>query len=84
MRSALYELVKESKQSNQALQTVIELFEPKIKKSLHLTEHKEKEDLAQELKCKLVSCIQTYDIDATPGFWEMRERIYKKNKKRVV
>lgn len=74
----LYELVKESKKNNKKLQILIDLFEPKIKKSLNLTDVKEKEDLAQELKCKLIICIQTYDIDSTPGFWELREKMNKK------
>jgi hypothetical protein len=75
--AALYELVKESKENNQKLQVLIDLFEPKIKRSLHLTDIREKEDLAQELKCKLISCIQTYDIDSTPGFWDFHQEMKK-------
>lgn len=71
----LYDLVKESKESNCALQEVIDLFEPKIKKSLRLTSSQEKDDLSQELRCKLISCIKTYDLDSTPGFWELKDRI---------
>lgn len=70
----LYELVKDSKENKESLKVLVELFEPKIKKSLTLTNYQEKEDLAQELKCKLISCIQKYDINSTPGFWEMRAR----------
>ncbi|WP_100331796.1 helix-turn-helix domain-containing protein [Bacillus xiapuensis] len=81
--SVLYELVKESKENNQALQAVIDLFEPKIKKSLYLTDHKEKEDLAQELKCKLIRSIRTYDMDSTPGFWELKEHIQQYHKNSV-
>lgn len=77
--AALYELVKESKEDIKTLQILIDLFEPKIKSSLRLTDVREKEDLAQELKCKLISCIQTYDIDSTPGFWELRDKMYKEN-----
>lgn len=77
--AGLYELVKESKKNNKKLQILIDLFEPKIKRSLNLTDVREKDDLAQELKCKLISCIQTYDIDSTPGFWELREQLNKKN-----
>lgn len=73
--STLYELVKESREDSYALQEIIDRFEPKIKKSLNLTKYQEKEDLSQELKSKLVSCIQKYDIDSTPGFWELKERI---------
>lgn len=76
--SALYELVKQSKDNGEKLQTVVNLFEPKIKKSLQLTNAKEKEDLSQELKCKLISCIQNYDIDSTPGFWDFKEKMRKR------
>jgi phosphotransacetylase len=75
---ALYELVKSSKSDTRSLSTVINLFEPKIKKSLHLTSHKNKEDLLQELNYKLVKIIKSYDVDSTPGFWKMREIIYEK------
>lgn len=78
----LYELVKESRQNKQALETIINLFEPKLKKSLTLTNYNEREDLEQELKCKLIKCILDYDVESTPGFWELREQII--NKKNYV
>lgn len=70
----LYELVKDSKKNTESMKVLVDLFEPKIKKSLSLTNYQEKEELAQELKCKLISCIQNYDLDATPGFWEMKNQ----------
>ncbi|ELK46801.1 UNVERIFIED_CONTAM: helix-turn-helix domain-containing protein [Halobacillus marinus] len=73
--SALYELVKSSKCDTQSLGAVVELFEPKIKKSLHLTNHKNKDDLSQELKYKLIKSIKNYDVESIPGFWEMRDKI---------
>ncbi|GLY12627.1 helix-turn-helix domain-containing protein [Pseudobacillus badius] len=75
----LLELVKKSKEDKQALQKIIELFEPKLRKSLTLTRYEEREDLEQELRCKLITCIRKYDIESTPGFWEMKERIKKNN-----
>ncbi|MBA2871545.1 hypothetical protein HNQ85_001815 [Anoxybacillus calidus] len=71
----LYELVKESKKNVKALETIINLFEPKLRKSLTLTNYSEREDLAQELKCKLIMYIQGYDVDSTPGFWELKDQI---------
>jgi hypothetical protein len=75
MTSVLYELVKESKTNEKALETIINLFEPKLRKSLTLTSYSEREDLAQELKCILIMYIKGYDIDSTPGFWELKDQI---------
>lgn len=75
MGVALYELVKESKENTQAMQILIDLFEPKLKKTLSLTKYDQREDLAQELKCTLIQYIQRYSIDSTPGFWELKERV---------
>jgi len=69
----LYELVKSSQENAQAMQMLIDIFEPKLKKTLSLTKHDEREDLAQELKCKLIQYIRRYNVDSTPGFWEMQK-----------
>lgn len=74
----LYELVKDSRENIESMKVLVDLFEPKIKKSLSLTTYQEKEDLAQELKCKLISCIKNYDMESTPGFWEMKNEYNKK------
>lgn len=73
----LYELVRSSKTNATAMQMLIELYEPKLRKSLSLTPFAEREDLAQELKCTLIQYIKRYNVDATPGFWEMKEKIKK-------
>lgn len=75
MNATLYELVKESKKSKRALESVIKLFEPKLKSSLSLSNYKEREDLAQELKCKLIKYILGYNMDSIPGFWDMQVKI---------
>lgn len=75
----LYELVKDSKKCKKRLQELINLFEPKIRKSLTLTDIREREDLAQELKCKIISGVYSYDLESTPGFWELREKYNTKN-----
>lgn len=69
----LYELVSQSKQNQVAMQEVINTFQPKIKKVLHSTNSKQREDLEQELTYKLITCIKKYDIESTPGFWDMVE-----------
>lgn len=81
MNATLYELVKESKQSNRALEAVIKLFEPKLKSSLSLSNYREREDLAQELKCKLIKYILGYNVDSIPGFWDMQLKINNQEEK---
>lgn len=71
----LFDLVKESKSDTKSMQTLIELFEPKLIKSLSHIKHEEREDLAQELKCIMIQYIRKYNVDSTPGFWEMKEKI---------
>jgi len=73
----LYDLAKRSKDDENAIQQIIDLFEPKLKKSLTLTEYKERENLSQELKYKLVISIKKYDIDSIPGFWDLQEKMTK-------
>ncbi|MGE6377993.1 helix-turn-helix domain-containing protein [Peribacillus muralis] len=75
MTVSLYELVKESKEKSQAMQELINLFEPKLKKTLSLTQYGNREDLAQELKCTLIQYIQRYNIDSVPGFWELQKQV---------
>lgn len=84
MAKILYELVKEAKNNNEALESIIDLFEPKLKKSMYMTNLNDRDDLAQELKVKMISYIKGYDIDSVPGFWQIKERIDKeKNSKRL-
>ncbi|WP_214483055.1 helix-turn-helix domain-containing protein [Bacillus sp. SM2101] len=77
----LYELVKKAKVNEEALEKIILLFEPKIKKSLLLTKYEERDDLSQELKLKITNYIRSYDVDSTPGFWEMKNQLSAKIKK---
>lgn len=75
MQVMFYELVKESKVDNQALEQIINMFEPKLQKTLLLTKLGEREDLAQELKYRLIMYIKRYDVDSIPGFWELKEQM---------
>jgi len=78
MNVMLYDLVKESHENQEAMQTLIDLFEPKLKKSLLMTKIGEREDLAQELKYTLIKYIQRYNVDSTPGFWELKKQVQSK------
>jgi hypothetical protein len=74
----LYELVKESQQSKEAMNELLDLFEPKLKKSLLLTQVDQREDLAQELRFVLVNYIRKYNVKSTPGFWELKNQLENK------
>lgn len=74
----LYELVKESQENKHAMQSLIDLFEPKLKKSLSLTSYENREDLAQELKYTLIKYIHGYQVEETPGFYDLKRKIENK------
>ena len=78
MTKVLYELVKEAKYNNTSLETVIKLFEPKLKKSMYMTNLNDREDLVQEIKEKMILYIKGYDIDSVPGFWQIKDKVEKK------
>ncbi|MEZ2658935.1 helix-turn-helix domain-containing protein [Aneurinibacillus aneurinilyticus] len=71
MKENLYTLVKQSRFDNDSLEKVIDLFSPKIDQSLKQTKLQNREDLSQELKIKLLDCIRNYDVDNTPGYFQM-------------
>lgn len=71
----LYQLMISRDNHIQNVSKIIELFNPKIKKSVLQTAPQEREDLAQELKIKLFESILTYDMDEVPGFYEFNEMI---------
>ncbi|MDX8046529.1 helix-turn-helix domain-containing protein [Gracilibacillus sp. S3-1-1] len=75
MSISLYDLVKEAQENIQAMQKLIDLFEPKLKKTLFLTRYEEREDLSQELKYTLIRYILRYNPDSVPGFWELKKSI---------
>lgn len=77
MADMLFDLVKESKFNKAAMESVIKLFEPKLKKTLYMTNPNDRDDLEQELKMKMVSYIKEYDMNSVPGFWEFKEKVDK-------
>jgi len=78
MKDSLFTLVKQSQTDNHSLLKVIDLFSPKIHRSLQQTSLQNREDLAQDLKIKLLVWIKNYDVETTPGFYEMIELIANK------
>lgn len=78
MKDSLYTLVKKSKTDNKSLNTVIDLFSPKIVSSLNQTSPQDREDLSQEIKMKLLFCIRNYDVENIPGYFQMIELLKKR------
>jgi len=78
MSVTLYDLVQQSKSNEQSMQELLNMFEPKLKKSLILTHFQEREDLSQELRLRLIQYILKYNVESTPGFWDVKERLDKK------
>lgn len=74
MYETLYQLVVESKEDNRAIEKILKIFKPKIKKTLLQTGLQNREDLEQELQLKIMNLIKTYNVDNTVGFWEFYER----------
>lgn len=60
-----------------AVQDLINAFQPKLKKSLYQVEVQERDDLEQELKVKMIENIYDYDLNDIPGFYEFISRIEK-------
>ncbi|RBP86542.1 helix-turn-helix protein [Cytobacillus firmus] len=75
MRDSLYTLVKRSKTDVQSMNRVIEMFSPKILSSLNQTNHQDREDLSQEIKMKLLLCIKNFDVENTPGYFQVMEQL---------
>jgi len=71
MNRSLFLLVKQSRTDNDSLKIVIDLFTPKIHRSLQQTNKQYREDLSQELKIKVLHCTRNYDADKTPGYFQM-------------
>jgi predicted component of type VI protein secretion system len=73
----LYQLMNNEENKKQRAEKIIELFEPKIKKSILQTTTQDREDLSQTLKIKLFETIQSYDMASVPGFSEFKEMVRK-------
>jgi len=79
MSNEFMNLVQEAKYDNNALLTLIQFFEPKLKYCLYQTHPYLREDLHQDLLIKLISTIRKYDINTIPGFWEFKNNIADKS-----
>ncbi|MED4140176.1 helix-turn-helix domain-containing protein [Priestia megaterium] len=56
--------------NNEIYEEVLQMFEPKIKKSLLNTHFQEREDLEQEIKIKIYEKIDVLTEMYVPGFFE--------------
>lgn len=70
----LYDLMKNISDDPKSLEQIIERFEPKIKSMMRIINQNDKEDLAQDVKLRLIKNIRDYDIDSIPSIWEIEEK----------
>jgi hypothetical protein len=56
---------------NITLELLLNLFEPKINKSLSQTSFQEREDLKQEIKLKIVEKFYNHRFNEAPKFWDL-------------
>jgi hypothetical protein len=52
---------------------ILEKFEGKIQKILSQTIYKERDDLAQEIRLKIIEKLNTLEFSDIPGFWSFIE-----------
>ncbi|EDL63463.1 hypothetical protein [Bacillus sp. SG-1] len=69
--NALYDMVKEAQENYHYEVNVVSTFEPKIKKSLHLTRPENRDDLEQELKIKIIGYVRNYSLEEVPGLFDL-------------
>ncbi|MGQ7278669.1 helix-turn-helix domain-containing protein [Brevibacillus thermoruber] len=66
----LLSLVKQAQNSDEkALIQILEMFEPKIKKTLRMTNRNVRDDIRQEIFFRLIRAIQSYNVDHIPDIW---------------
>lgn len=70
MDENLYQLASKAKEDNEAIEKIVKIFTPKIKKTLLQTSFQNRNDLEQELILKLINLIKMYDLNEVVGFWE--------------
>jgi hypothetical protein len=71
--NALYDMVKEAKDNSLYEVNVVRTFEPKIRKSLHLTQQENREDLEQELRIKVIGYVRNYSLEDVPGLFDLKK-----------
>lgn len=83
--SNLYHLMQKAQSKNpEALSKLLQMFEPKLKRSLLQTSKQDREDLEQELRIKIMEVIYKYDLESTPGYWEFKNQFEGKASKKSV
>lgn len=65
--------MNKSKCSPEEIVEILEQFEGKIQKNLKQTAYQEREDLAQEIRLKIIEKLTTLDFSETLSFWSFIE-----------
>ncbi|GHH99591.1 helix-turn-helix domain-containing protein [Neobacillus kokaensis] len=72
----LFDLTQKAKGGSQeAVSEIVQMFEPKVKKSSRFMNDNDKEDLEQELRIEIVKAVNRFEISSTPTFWGFIETL---------
>lgn len=77
----LYYLIKQAEKNKDltSIEEIIHRFEPKIKSSSKFIQNREREDLEQELKIRIVKAVDKFKTSKTPGFIEFVSKLSEDN-----
>ncbi|MBM7702409.1 helix-turn-helix domain-containing protein [Metabacillus iocasae] len=68
----LVELMKRAQFGDEeAMQQLLNLFEPKIKQCVKYVPYQDREDIEQAIRLEMILAIRKFDFQSTPTFWEM-------------
>ncbi|WP_289142435.1 helix-turn-helix domain-containing protein [uncultured Brevibacillus sp.] len=58
-----------------AMMEILQMFEPKIKKSLNVVHIDRREDYRQEVYIRIIKAVRRYDLNAAPDILEFISRL---------
>jgi len=78
MGSIEYLITQAKNRNEEAIETIIESFQPKLKKVIncnYFIADSDVDDLKQELTIKILQAINKFNFENIPGFWEFLNQI---------
>lgn len=74
----MYDLIEAIQEHNDthSILSLVELFKPLIKKTLHYTTYDNREDLEQEQILLLIQLAKKYDLKGVPNFYDYKSSLF--------
>ncbi|WP_110114877.1 helix-turn-helix domain-containing protein [Bacillus sp. CGMCC 1.16541] len=70
--SGVVELIKQAKGGDQdAMQRLLDLFEPKVKRCVSHVPLQDREEMEQSIRLEMIVAIHKFDLHSTPTFWDV-------------